>query len=223
MQKIFVSIVCMAMVLATSSCITSLQPVATAATVITDNRLPGKWKNDQYTFNIEPLSVSQFADSESPGKVHLSFGELGGDSAVYAKSYVLTMGKGNSKYAMVGFLSKIGDQYFMDIMSLGLTDLKGGNDNGSGYEFTYDYLPAFSIARVEFVNKNKITIKYLNGDFVRKQIDAGNLRLKHEEDKLFNTFLITASSFELRQFLEKYGHDERFYNDKDAVTFTKVQ
>ena len=38
----------------------------------------------------------------------------------------------------------------------------------------------------------------------------------------FATTVITASSDELRQFLSKYGNDERLYSSKNTITLKKI-
>jgi len=46
-------------------------------------------------------------------------------------------------------------------------------------------------------------------------------RIKNETDELYGTFLITASTRELQQFLEKYGNDSRFFNKENSVTLNR--
>jgi hypothetical protein len=220
MQKLFVLIIATLLMVAHSSCLSSLQPVATAKTITTDNRLPGEWTDGKESFRIQKVPESDLLrDSENPDKkITLSFSDNQSDSIFFSNSYVIsTTRKDGAEYLMTGILSRINDQYFVDFMSLGIKHPKLG-DNGSGFEFNTDYLPTFSVAQLSFASKDKIVLKFLNGDFIKEQLNKGNLRLKYEKDALFGSFLITASSYELQQFLEKYGHDERLYygDDKNA-------
>jgi hypothetical protein len=225
MQKIVVLIMATVLMVAHSSCLSSLQPVATAKTITTDNRLPGEWTDGKESFRIQKMTESDILkDDKDPDKrLSIGNGNGGDDSVSFSNSYAITAKrKDGVEYIMTGILSRVNDQYFVDLMPLGMKHPKSG-DNASSFEFNYNYLPTFSIAQLSFVNKDKIVLKYLNGDFIKEQLNKGNLRLKYEKDDLFGSFLITASSYELQQFLEKYGHDERLYysDDKSSVLTRK--
>ena len=47
------------------------------------------------------------------------------------------------------------------------------------------------------------------------------MKIKHETDDLYDTFLITASTNELQQFIQKYGNDDRFFNKENSVTLIR--
>jgi len=53
-------------------------------------------------------------------------------------------------------------------------------------------------------------------------LNNGTAAVRYEKDDLFATTLITASSDELRQFLTRYGNDERLYSSKNTVTLKKI-
>jgi hypothetical protein len=224
MQKIFVLMAAMVMMVAYTSCLTSLQPVATSKTIVKDNRLKGEWTDGKVTFRIENLPESSILKDDRDANKMLSIGKGSGngeDSIFFANSYSVTTVKNGVEYIMTGTLSRVDDQLFIDFMSIGLKNPQVGADNGSGFEFNTDYLATFSIAQLTFEGKDKIVLKFLNGDFIKEQISNGNLRLKHEKDNLFNSFVITASSYDLQQFLEKYGHDDRMYINDGSNTLTR--
>ena len=66
-----------------------------------------------------------------------------------------------------------------------------------------------------------IKLDFIDGDFLYKQINAGRMKLKHETDELYDTFLITASTYELQQFIQKYGNDDRFFDKENSVTLIR--
>jgi hypothetical protein len=70
-------------------------------------------------------------------------------------------------------------------------------------------------------NQHTLAIIPANSDFVREQIINKRVQVKHESDLLTGTLLITASSAELRQFIQKYGHDERLFSSKNSITLTR--
>jgi hypothetical protein len=221
MQKIFVLMMATVLMMANSSCVSSLQPVATAKTITTDNRLPGEWTDGKEVFKIQKMPLSDILNDGKEADSKLSIGSGGTDSVFFANSYSITAKrKDGTLYILTGTLSRIGDQYFVDFMSFGIKH--PGENVNSSFEFNYDYLPTFSVAQLTFDGKDKMVLNFLNGDFIKEQVNNGNLRLKHEKDDLFGSFLVTASSYELQQFLEKYGHDERLYSkDKSSVLTRK--
>lgn len=221
MQKILMLIISVTFILAQPACVTSLQPLATPATMVMDKRLSGEWNDGKTAMSIQPLVESNIL-REDDGSRKLPLGETEEEIAFNSKTYLITIKQKDMDYLMIGALSKINDQLFIDIMSLGGKDPeKGEVYGGAGFEFSTNYLHTFSIAKLEFAGDNKVVIKYLNGDFIKEQVSKGNLKLKHEKDNLFDSFLITASSFELKQFLEKYGHEERLYLKEDSIILTR--
>ena len=82
-------------------------------------------------------------------------------------------------------------------------------------------LQSYTIARIRFGNSNTIKLEFINGDFLYNQINAGRMKIKHETDELFGTFLITASTSELQQFIQKYGNDDRFFDKENSVTLIR--
>lgn len=220
MQKILMLIISVMVILAQPACVTSLQPLATPGTMIMDKRLSGEWNDGKMTMSIQPLIESNIL-REDDGSRKLELGETEEEIAFNSKTYLITIKQKDMDYLMIGAVSKINDQLFVDMISLGGKDPKKPEVNGSVFEFSENYLRTFSIAKLEFAGDNKVVIKYLNGDFIKEQVSKGNLKLKHEKDNLFDSFLITASSFELKQFLEKYGHDERLYQKEESIILTR--
>lgn len=223
MLKLFALITGIIQMLGASPGVNSLQPVATYKTIVTDARLTGEWTNGKDLLKIELLPDSKILreDNSNSKERKVPLGENKQEIAYYSKAYSITIKQNGIDYILVGSLSRINGQLFMDIMSLGVKDDKSSNGDGSGFEFTPHYLATFNIAKIEVTDKNKISLKYLNGAFLKEQISQGNMRLKYEKDELFDSFLLTASSFELRQFLEKYGHDERLYYKETTILTRK--
>jgi hypothetical protein len=87
--------------------------------------------------------------------------------------------------------------------------------NGGSYTTTH------SIAKLIF-RGSELELRMLNGDFIREQLNNGTAAVNYEKDDLFSTTVITSSSDELRQFLTKYGNDERLYSSKNTVTLKKI-
>jgi hypothetical protein len=223
MKKIF-AIISVAMgMLSLASCVTSLQPVSTRETITTDRRVAGNWVHDGETFNITPFMESEFAKSlkgDMDAKEKISSEEDKRDSIYYSKMYAVYFQKEGVSYHMAASLTKLNGQLFMDLFPLAMNDPKeqaGKNDPLEGK----DYLGGFTIAKVELNGQSGMTLKFVDGDFINEQIKTGRMRLKHESNELFGTFIITASTEELRTFLQKYANDDRVFNKQTTISLTR--
>jgi len=118
---------------------------------------------------------------------------------------------------------KINSQVFMNIIVADITSVNNGADV-SELQLSQnwsDRLHTYTIARVRFTNTNTIKLDFINGSFLYDQIKDGRMKLKHESDDLYDTFVITASPNELQQFIQKYGNDDRFFNKENSVTLIR--
>jgi hypothetical protein len=194
------------------SCINTLQPLVTADKIVTDERIGGTWNSREGDMLIEPVPVSRiYREMEVRGDK--------GDSALVSKMYMLSYRKNGVDYNMFASLILIGEHLFMDLRPVAMTDPARPENNG--FDFISDYLSGYTIAKVEWKNDRQMVVRFADGDFVRQQLVNGRLRLKYEYDELFGTCLISASSKELQQFVQKYATDERLFSSRNSVTLTR--
>ena len=93
---------------------------------------------------------------------------------------------------------------------------------GGGVDLTIPgSMPGYTIGKVLWQNSNTLKIDFIDGGFLYDQIKANRMKLKHESDDMYNTFLITASTNELQQFIRKYGKDDRFFDKENSVTLIR--
>ena len=199
------------------SCITSLQPLVTKNTVVTDSRLTGTWNSDGQDYTIQKAFESDF---DKKHKGDLTSPAFKRDSVLYSKSYIIHYMKNKIKYDLYGSMIQLNGEYFMNFTYAELND----DDSSSISEREICptcFLQSYTIARIRFSNSNTIKLDFINGDFLYKQINAGRMKLKHETDDLYDTFLITASTNELQQFILKYGKDDRFFDKENSVTLIR--
>ena len=144
------------------------------------------------------------------------------DSLLYSKSYIMAFVKGRYTYYMACCLTQIGSSLYADLEPLAAKPVdkpiaRDVNDlfNEQGYLTTH------SIAKVVF-SPNQVELRILNGEFIQERLNSGAIAIKYELDELFGTTLVTASPDELRQFLLKYGDDERLYSPKNTLTLKKI-
>ena len=208
------------------SCVTSLHPLFSSSNietdVITDDRIIGSWKNDDQEYMVQPFLKSDFFGSFPKGQKDNNGKPTENekrDSLLFSRSYMINYIKNGIKYELFGNMTPLNGQVFMNFMGI---NVQSADTNSKNDEIKLpNRIESFTIARVKVINTNTIRLDFINGDFLYKQINAGRMKIKHESDELYETFLITASTNELRQFIEKYANDDRFFNKENSVILTR--
>ena len=224
MKKIFFTL--SILVVTASSCVTSLQPLVTYNTAIADNRIEGTWRKDGEEYIVQKVFNSDFykknkKDLEKSRKENN--GQLSEkdkrDSVLFSKSYLIKYSKDGIQYLLFGSLIKLNGRLFMNFKPVDMTEVDTSN---AEIEINLsNRLDSYTIARVQFTNNNIMKLDFIDGGYLYDQIKAGHMKIKNETDQLYDTFLITASTTELQQFLEKYGNDSRFFNKENSVTLSR--
>lgn len=198
--------------------INSVQPVATGQTIIADQRIVGSYRDGSATISIGLAKDSKLIEAErKDGKKVTVMGDSKEEIAYYSNAYIITIEEGDLEYMLAASLTNIKGQLFMDILSVTAGKKSNKNNNGLGFEFNSNYFATFNIARVSFGQNGQVSLQFLRGDFIKEQVIAGKMLLKHEHDPVFGSFLITAPSRDWQSFLEKYGHDDRLFESRALV------
>ena len=203
------------------SCVTSWQPLVTYNTAIADNRLTGTWNSEGQDYIVEKVFDSP-AYKRQKDQSFTPFIKKGSkDSILYSKSYMIRYNKDKIEYHLFCSMIKINGQVFMNIT------IADWNSNGADVDEPHlsqnwiDRLHTYTIARVQFSNANTIKLYFIDGNFLYNQIKGGRMKLKHQSDDLYDTFVITASPNEMQQFIQKYGNDDRFFDKENSVTLIR--
>ena len=123
------------------------------------------------------------------------------------------------QYLLFGSMIKLNGRLFMNFTPV---DMISTDSTSTITEINFDNrLNSYTIARVQFGTVNTMKLDFIDGGYLHDQIKAGRMKIKNETDELYSTFLITASTRELQQFLEKYGNDSRFFNKENSVTLNR--
>jgi hypothetical protein len=191
------------MCLILSSCLTIIHPLVTATNVITDSRIDGAWNNTvNKEMQIRQVSKSKYlAELES---LELKEEEF----RFYSKLYTISFHENGIDYLWLAGLTKICNQYYINLKP----DEALNKSGKEVYRYDKDYFVSGSIAKLELKNENAMTVRFLNGDYIKKNILAGKVHIDYEYDPLFGTFVITSSQEDLVKFLEKYGNNDNLYN-----------
>jgi len=226
MKKLFIVLIISVFVM--QSCVTSLQPLATYNTAIIDDRLAGTWNSDGQDYEVQKFFDSDLfkyikkemdkykgnADKELSEKEMEDFAPM-----LYFKSYVIRYTRDKKEYVMFGSMVKLNGQYFINFAPI---DINTDKNKEQAFEVTStDRLATHTIARVQFTNSNTLKLDFIDGGFLYDQVKAGRMKIKNERDDLYDTFLITASTDELQQFIQKYGNDDRIFSKENSVTLIR--
>ena len=198
------------------SCITSLQPLVTKNTAVTDNRLTGTWNSDGQDYTIQKVFESDLYKKNKNNLTGLNF-PFEQDSLIFSKLYIIRYIKNKINYNLYGSMIKLKGEYFMNFTVADLNEV----DSAHSIDLATNRFQSYTIARIGFNSSNTIKLDFMDGDFLYKQINAGRMKLKHETDELYGTFLITASTYELQQFIQKYAKDDRFFDKENSVTLIR--
>lgn len=209
-----------------SSCLTSLHNLVTYKDVVSDNRTIGNWQYDDIAIKIESVPASSFFKNMTSAKVNgeekKSIYDSKEDSLLYSGSYIIDFMKNNYRYYMACCLTRIGKDLYADIEPLTAEPVNKPTASDADNLFNGgSYITTHTIAKVIF-RGSELELRLLNGDFIKEQLNNGTAAIKYERDDLFSTTVITSSSDELRQFLTKYGNDERLYSPKNTITLKKI-
>jgi len=103
-------------------------------------------------------------------------------------------------------LTRIGGHLYMDFAPL--PDIKEAT------RFSVNNIAAHTFARIEF-NDGKMRIRSFDSEYIEELIRNKRVRLKHEV--IDESIVLTASTAELRAFIEKYGDKEELYYDEEYL------
>jgi hypothetical protein len=199
-----------------SSCLTILQELVTQENIITDSRIEGLWIDpDSKSILVQKMLNSKFKPKADELERHDYTYE---DSLFFTKIYVISFREMNLDYTWFAGIVKIKDQYYL---SLRPQDCLSSNGRETYRLRGNDYLTTGSIAKLEWKNNNSLLLHFFNGDHIKEIVLNGMARIRHEYDPLFDTFVITASSREIEQFLEKYGNNESLFRGGSTIILSR--
>lgn len=208
MKKLLTATVLVAIV-TLSGCLSALHPLFTEKDLEFDPKLVGSWQvgaeDEVYTFLQ--------GTPESFGDLPQAVQRLAG------KAYLLTItsrktGRETGKY--YAFLARIGQHLYLDYYP---TQTKEQKEYAAF--FKKNFVPMHSFFRLKpGYDKNTITIGQFAENYLHKLIDKKQIRIRHER-RTDGSYVITAPTEELQQYVVKYGDAEEAY--QDSKTYTRIR
>ena len=212
-----------------SSCITTLNPLVTSKNIAKYDEVIGKWQTRDYNIIIERYFGSNLEKSfrETPGSKQTAAEVIqkmpADQKKIFLNTYLVRFNKNGILHLMGLKFARINNDLYAQVEGGGFA-LRVPGDDISPSDTADDVLldifpnaePAYTIAKVT-LDKNVLQLRFVNTDFVETLLNKGAIAIKYEEDDLFDTKVITASSEELEKFLSKYGKDDRLYSAENTI------
>lgn len=192
------------------SCITSLYPLYTDATLVQKKELLATWKDKESMY----WKFSKVDDS---------------------KMYELRCRSGNYFAVYAAGMVKIGDNYFLDVQMdqapisdeeearakkandvSKKTNLSNGKDDVGNLAYN---IPGHNFYKLAFKGE-KIYVYPFNDEYMEELFKQRKIRIKHEKVEESLTVL-TASTNELQEFFKKYGSDPKLFKDDEPKVLSK--
>lgn len=209
-KKLIVITAFAGMIALLSSCLSTLHPLFTEKDLVFDPRLVGMWNSggeDKDTVIIERGSRESFR--ELPEALQ----------AVADKAYYITIKeKGEeSIFKYYAFLARIGNDLYFDYYPA--QEAKKELQDGL---FRKHLVKLHSLYHVDFIQNGSFRVKQFDEGFLTDLIRNKKIRISHEV--MFDgSYLITASTAELQQYVIKYGDVPEAYYADNTDTYYKIQ
>lgn len=199
-----------------ASCTASLYPIVAEDNVVYKPELLGSWKSDGTAIQVDQYLASKFRSvsfGETDSLLHPVTAMQKRAKAYAEKSYLITYEEKGTTFVYESRLTSIGGKLFAELLPYTLSPASEDDPYGN-------YERGHAIARVD-ISGNKLSLTFLDGGKIKSLVLQGKLKIRYEHEKLFDLFIITADTKELRQFLTKYGNDERLFNKSDGIILTR--
>ena len=224
------------------SCIPSLHGIVTDESRMTDDRILGTWSYDAPTTKeLLPGKSDGMIMERSPKEIDYKFERAANITCTYANGgktvfegmalsmlkdeepfitsqellpyYILTHRELVNQDTIISYfrveMTRIQQHTWLDFLPL-------PQDEGifAGH-FATSYVLAHTFGTIDFLDGN-IEIRPIDADYIQKLITQKRIRLKHEQRKE-DDIILTASTRDLREFLNNYCDDGNLLESADRL------
>ena len=218
-----------------SSCLNVFQPIIPAEKYIQDKRIEGNWKMKDVKINISEYSKSPLASEKKypmGSTEKKSKKEIQDSISLFHKSYILSFS--DEKYSYYYHLQMMirENTQFVQLYPIVFSRTGAGEkifdeENLPESRFnafgTEGIMSTFSFGRLKIIDNNQLEFQFIDGEKIKALILAGNMKTRYAFDRLYDNFLITATTNELEKLVGKYGNNDELYSKVNSYTFAKTQ
>lgn len=207
------------LLLSLSGCLGTLYPLFTEKDLVYDARIIGTWKEKDEKDNKENMKIEKASKQDLtnfPALQHLA-----------DKAYIVSLQSKETKLEynnqsntflveqkFIAFLTKVGTGQYLDFFPI-------PTDRQLQYNalFTQHFTGMHSFYRIEVRNDRSIELSQLAEEYLKDLIRQKRVRIQHEVG-LYGSYLITAPTSELQQYVLKYGDVPEAY--EGSTLYTKM-
>jgi hypothetical protein len=202
-----------------SSCLTTLNPLVTATNISKNDVLIGKWKARDNAITIEPMATSHLMreykwNGSKAAEPEKEISKMTTEEQrLIRNSYILSYEKNSLTHYFVLKLTQINKEWYGDLCPVLVAKDSTAVDMPQHKEGStvFRLLP----------KKEGPVFQFIDGSHLQLLLKNGAVRIRHEEDELFGTQFISATSEELQKFMERYGKDQRLYDPASTITLNR--
>jgi len=215
MKKLLLLTGMITLLLSISGCLSTLYPLFTEKDLVFDARLFGEWKEkgDEESMLIEKASRQDLA-------------HLPALQQLVDKAYIVSL---KSKEAganptgsndqqveqkFIAFLTRLGTDLYLDFFPTPTARQQQYNTFYGAH-----FIGMHSFYRVQIHNDRSIELSQLKEEYLKDLIKQKRVRIKHED--IDGSYIITAPTEELQQYVLKYGRVPEAYDGN--TVYTKIQ
>jgi hypothetical protein len=209
MKRVLTALAAIVFISGLSGCLSTLFPLFTQNDIVFDRRLIGKWDTgkDNKRAVFEQGSPNAFAELPE------------GLKKISDRGYILTITNltGNEINKYYAFLVKIGSNHYFDYYPA-----ETGKEKRYDAFFKMHHTKLHSFFRVKFNNDSSFEISQFDEGYLRNLIDQKQIRIRHEK-RFDGSYLITAPTSELQQYVMKYSDVPEAYFKESIATYKKIE
>ncbi len=200
------------LLLSLQACIVkSIQPFYVSEAVSFEKSLLGKFTdNKQGEWEIMSFKEAFEKDNSDPSKYSKDDLEA---LEKYKKAYVVNQIKKEKEAAFLVVPFKVYNETFLDFTPIAF------DDSESNALAMQHLLKTHSVAKMNRLENNAIQLQWLDEKPISELFNKGQLKLKHETVGVDETLVLTATSNELYQFLQKFVKSDIEDKWKDSETY----
>ncbi len=216
MKKLLLLTGMITLLLSMSGCLSTLYPLFTEKDLVYDARLIGEWKENDDDESLMIAKASRQDLKKFPALQHL-VDKAYIVSFMSRKTTIIINEQSSSWQAeqkFIAFLTRLGTGLYLDFFPT-------PTDRQEQYNAFYKqhFISMHSFYRIQVHNERSFEINQLKGDYLQELIRQKRVRIKHEKNA-YSSYIITAPTEDLQQYVLKYGQVPEAYEGK--TVFTKI-
>ena len=208
MKKIY-SLAVIVLLMGLTGCLSTVYPIFTEKDVVFDPKLIGKWTEGDKSGDV--VEITKATDQE--------LNEIPSLRKLADKVYMIRYrnGKNRIEGAYFGFLVKLGNKFYVDYFP---AETATGKEYDGFYKSHFTRMhTCYSIRFVK--DNNTFELKQFDENYMQQLIETKQIRIRHETREN-GTFVITAPTEELQQYILKYSDIPEAYYKDNSTTYSRI-